>query len=89
MNPRTTIVDNLRGSRKISGDLEYPKRGLTPAKHVLSEDEGAQSTPSSERKKIGLLQTVCTILFSDLCELSAFAGDIPSFGCGCAALGSS
>ncbi|MGZ8466415.1 MAG: hypothetical protein ACXWXT_12785, partial [Candidatus Binatia bacterium] len=38
------------------------------------------------KEKIGFLRTVFTILFSDLCELSAFAGDIPSFGCGCAAL---
>jgi hypothetical protein len=28
-------------------------------------------------------------IFSDLCGLGAFAGDIPSFGCGFAALGSS
>ncbi|MGZ8531355.1 MAG: hypothetical protein ACXW6J_12160, partial [Candidatus Binatia bacterium] len=68
------------GLRKLWGDLQYPKSGSNLAK--------AQSTPSSERKKIGLLQTVFTILFFDLCELSAFAGDIPSFGCGCAALGS-
>jgi len=37
---RTTKVDNLPGSRKLSSDLQYPKRGLTPAK--------AQSAPSSE-----------------------------------------
>ena len=28
-------------------------------------------------------------LFSDLCGLGVFAGDIPSFGCGGAALGPS
>ncbi|MGZ9129779.1 MAG: hypothetical protein ACXW4Z_18550 [Candidatus Binatia bacterium] len=67
---RTTTVDNMPGSRRISDDLEYLKKGMTSAK--------AQNTP-----------TVLTILFSDLCALSAFAGDIPSFGCGCAAPGPS
>jgi hypothetical protein len=39
------------------------------------------------KEKIGLLRTVFTILFSDLCELSAFARDIPSFDCGCSPTG--
>ena len=30
-----------------------------------------------------------TVIFFDLCGLCAFAGDIPSFGCGGAALGPS
>ena len=39
------------------------------------------------KEKIGLLRTVFTILFFDLCELSAFAIDIPSFDCGCSPTG--
>ena len=35
------------------------------------------------KEKIGFLRTFFTILFSDLCELSAFARDIPSFDCSC------
>ncbi len=41
-----------------------------------------------EEKTIVLLQTVIiTILFSELCELSDFARDIPSFDCGCSPTG--
>jgi hypothetical protein len=54
-------------------------RGLTPAK--------AQSTPSFGTERLIILQTILFI-FSDLCGLGVFAGDIPSFGCGFAALGS-
>ncbi|MGZ9174937.1 MAG: hypothetical protein ACXW52_25380, partial [Candidatus Binatia bacterium] len=39
------------------------------------------------KEKIGLLRSVVTILFSDLCELSAFARDIASFDCGCSPTG--
>ncbi|MGZ9188416.1 MAG: hypothetical protein ACXW6R_27465, partial [Candidatus Binatia bacterium] len=39
------------------------------------------------KETIGLLRTVFTLLFSYLCELSAFARDIPSFDCGCSPTG--
>jgi len=62
-----------RANFPVSGILEH--RELTPAK--------AQSTPSSERRD-KLSWKVFSPLFSDLC---VFAGEIPKFGRGCAALG--
>jgi hypothetical protein len=77
---RTTILENFRGSRKFSVELKYSNGELTRAK--------AQSTPSSERRD-ELSWRNNSPLFSDLCGLGVFARDIPSFGCGPAALGSS
>jgi hypothetical protein len=68
----------LRSSCKLSGDLEFSNAGI-------------DSRQGAKYAKFGIeiliiLQTILFI-FSDLCGLGVFAGDIPSFGCGFAALG--
>jgi len=65
---------------KFFADLKYTNTGLTRAK--------AQSTPSSEAKDENSAYEFIPSL-SDLCGLGVFAGDIPNFGCGYAALGPS
>jgi len=73
----------------------YPKQGFARAKSVLSEAEGAPKTPSdghglSSRANARDLRKISPFGRNDnalfLCGLCAFARDIPSFGCGFAAL---
>jgi len=69
----------LRRWRKFSGNLECSNTGI-------DSRQGAKYAKFGIERLI-ILQTILFI-FSDLCGLGVFAGDIPSFGCGFAALGS-
>jgi hypothetical protein len=60
---------------KYSGSRRFSDSEIPPAK-----------APSSEGKDKIFSQMIFTIL-SDLCGLCVFAGDIPSFGCGCSPTG--
>ena len=66
-------------------------RGLTPAKAWFDRLTTLSNVERAKAAKFGIerliiLQTILFI-FSDLCGLGVFAGDIPSFGYGCAAIG--
>ena len=50
----------------------------------LDSRQGAKHA-KFRREKINYLETNCLLLFSDLCGLGVFAGDIPSFSHGSAA----
>ena len=71
------MSDNLRGLRKLSGNLKYSNAGI-------------DSRQGAKHAKFGIDSSIIlqTILFisSDLCGLRVFAGDIPNFGYAFAAL---
>jgi len=69
---------NLRSWRKLSGDLECLNTGI-------DSRQGAKYAKFGVERLI-ILQTILFI-YSDLCGLGVFAGDIPSFGCGFSASG--
>jgi hypothetical protein len=71
------IVERFRGGRKFSVDLECSNTRI-------DSRQGAKYAKFGTERLI-ILQTILFI-FSDLCGLGVFAGDIPSFGCGSAAL---
>jgi hypothetical protein len=70
-------IQILRSSRKFCVDLEYSNTGI-------DSRQGAKYAKFRSERLI-ILQTILFI-FSDLCGLGVFAGDIPSFGSGSAAL---
>jgi len=69
---------NFHSSREFSVDLECSNTGI-------DSRQGAKYAKFGIERLI-ILQTILFI-FSDLCGLGVFAGDIPSFGCGFAAIG--
>ena len=72
-----TIARNLRDWRKFSGAENSRIWKFLPPRRKDAKFGG-------ERK---IFLRILLTIFSDLSGLGAFAGDIPSFGCGGAALG--
>jgi hypothetical protein len=70
---RTTIVRNLGGSRKSSDDRDHRKKGNSRAKYA----KGAKAAQPRAEKLLSL----------NLAFFASFARDLPTFGCGFAALG--
>jgi len=69
---------NFHSSREFSVDLECSNTGIDSRQRAKYAKFGIE--------RLIILQTILFI-FSDLCGLGVFAGDIPSFGCGFAAIG--
>ena len=74
---RTTIPQSLRGLRKFAGNENSRIRKFIPPKRKGAKFGGGRAI---------FLRIIFTI-FSDLCGLGVFAGDIPIYSCGSAALG--
>jgi hypothetical protein len=88
------MLQNLRGLRKFlensDSDIHLAKTPRAPSDRpkpfIPSECEGSKGKDFSLCSKQGFLPSVeMTIVF--LCGLCVFARDIPTFGCGFAALG--
>ena len=74
---RTTIPQSLRGLRKFAGNENSRIQKFIPPRRKGAKFGGGRAI---------FIRFIFTI-FSDLWGLGGLAGDIPSFGCGCAALG--
>jgi hypothetical protein len=78
----------LRSWRKLSDDLECSNTGIDSRQACPEFNRRGAKYAKFGIERLIILQTILFI-FSDLCGLGVFAGDIPSFGCGSAALGPS